>query len=120
MVKETPETYRIMDLPATDRPRERLAELGPESLSDAELLAILLRVGVRGQNAVQLGQALLKKFKNLIGLYQASFEQICQVHGIGMAKAAQLQAALELGKRYSRSQRGERPPVHSPKDAADL
>ncbi len=120
MVKEAPETYRILDLPATDRPRERLAELGPESLSDAELLAILLRVGVRGQNAVQLGQTLLKKFKNLIGLYQASFEQICQVHGIGMAKAAQLQAALELGRRYSRTQRGERPPVHSPKDAADL
>ncbi len=120
MVKEIPETYRILDLPATDRPRERLAELGPESLSDAELLAILLRVGVRGQNAVQLGQTLLKKFKNLIGLYQASFEQICQVHGIGMAKAAQLQAALELGRRYSRTQRGERPPVHSPKDAADL
>ncbi len=120
MVKETPESYRILDLPATDRPRERLAELGPESLSDAELLAILLRVGVRGQNAVQLGQTLLKRFKNLIGLYQASFRQICQVHGIGMAKAAQLQAALELGRRYSRTQRGERPPVHSPKDAADL
>ncbi len=119
MVKGTPETYRIMDLPATDRPRERLAELGAESLSDAELLAILLRIGIRGQNAVQLGQAVLHEFKDLLGLYQASFEQICHVKGVGKAKAAQLQAALELGKRYSRTQRGNKPAIHSPKDAAD-
>lgn len=119
MVKETPATYRILDLPTTDRPRERLAELGPEVLSDPELLAILLRVGIQGQNAVQLGQHLLQVFGGLLGLYQASFDQICQVKGIGPAKAAQLQAALELGKRYSRTQRGERPAIHSPKDAAD-
>ncbi len=108
-----------MDLPATDRPRERLAELGAGSLSDAELLAILLRVGVQGQNAVQLGQTLLHEFGGLMGLYQASIEQICNVRGIGVAKAAQLQAALELGKRYSRTQGGDRPGIHSPKDAAD-
>src|SRR5512146_1115254 len=98
MVKESPASYRIMDLPATDRPRERLAELGPESLSDAELLAILLRVGVQGKNAVQLGQQLMLEFKGLIGLYQATFNQICEIKGIGLAKAAQLQAALELGR----------------------
>jgi DNA repair protein RadC len=119
MVKETPASYRMTDLPATDRPRERLAELGAESLSDAELLAILLRVGIQGQNAVQMGQHLLHKFNGLIGLYQASFEQVCQVKGVGMAKAAQLQAALELGRRYLKAQRGERPVIHSPKDAAD-
>ena len=119
MVKETPATYRILDLPATDRPRERLAELGADVLSDSELLAILLRVGIQGQNAVQLGQHLLQKFGGLLGLYQASFDQICQVKGVGVAKAAQLQAALELGKRYSKTQRGERPAIHSPKDAAD-
>lgn len=119
MVKETPASYRMTDLPATDRPRERLAELGAESLSDAELLAILLRVGIQGQNAVQMGQHLLHLFNGLIGLYQASFEQVCQVKGVGMAKAAQLQAALELGRRYLKAQRGERPVIHSPKDAAD-
>ena len=119
MVKETPASYRMTDLPATDRPRERLAELGAESLSDAELLAILLRVGIQGQNAVQMGQHLLHKFNGLIGLYQASLEQVCQVKGVGMAKAAQLQAALELGRRYLKAQRGERPVIHSPKDAAD-
>ncbi len=119
MVKEIPASYRMTDLPATDRPRERLAELGAESLSDAELLAILLRVGIQGQNAVQMGQHLLHKFNGLIGLYQASLEQVCQVKGVGMAKAAQLQAALELGRRYLKAQRGERPVIHSPKDAAD-
>ncbi len=119
MVKEMPGSYRIADLPATDRPRERLAELGAGSLSDAELLAILLRVGMRGVNAVQLGQQLVQEFKGLSGLYRASFEEICQVKGIGKAKAAQLQAALELGRRYLKEQRGERPAIHSPKDAAD-
>jgi DNA repair protein RadC len=119
MVKETPASYRITDLAATDRPRERLAELGAESLNDAELLAILLRVGIQGQNAVQMGQHLLQQFNGLIGLYQATFEQVCQVKGVGMAKAAQIQAALELGRRYYKAQRGERPAIHSPKDAAD-
>jgi len=119
MVKETPASYRITDLVATDRPRERLAELGAESLNDAELLAILLRVGIQGQNAVQMGQHLLQQFNGLIGLYQATFEQVCQVKGVGMAKAAQIQAALELGRRYYKAQRGERPAIHSPKDAAD-
>jgi len=119
MVKETPASYRITDLAATDRPRERLAELGAESLNDAELLAILLRVGIQGQNAVKMGQHLLQQFNGLIGLYQATFEQVCQVKGVGMAKAAQIQAALELGRRYFKAQRGERPAIHSPKDAAD-
>jgi DNA repair protein RadC len=114
-----PANYRIADLPATERPRERLADLGAEALSDAELLAIMLRVGIRGMNAVQLGQHLLQTFNGLAGLYRASFEQICQVKGIGKAKAAQLQAALELGRRYLKEQRGERPAIHSPKDAAD-
>jgi DNA repair protein RadC len=119
MVKEMPASYRIADLPMTDRPRERLAELGPEALKEAELLAILLRVGMRGVNAVQLGEHLLHEFKGLSGLYRASFEQICQVKGMGKAKAAQLQAALELGRRYLKEERGERPAIHSPKDAAD-
>jgi DNA repair protein RadC len=120
MVKEMPSTYRIADLPATDRPRERLAELGPGSLSDAELLAILLRTGIQGQNAVQMGQHLINKANGLTGLYRMSFEEICQVKGVGAAKAAQLMAALELGRRYSVAQKGERPAIHSPKDAADL
>ena len=120
MVKESPATYRIADLPVTDRPRERLAELGADKLSDAELLAIMLRVGMQGVNAVQLGQRLLVEFKGLSGLYRAPFEEICKVKGVGKAKAAQVMPALELGRRYLIAERGDRPAVHSPKDAADL
>jgi DNA repair protein RadC len=120
MEKVTAASYRIADLPATDRPRERLAEMGPGVLSDPELLAILLRTGMKGVNAVQLGNRLLNEFKDLVGLYKASFEEICGVKGVGPAKAAQLMAALELGRRYSIAQKGLQPAIHGPKDAADL
>ena len=65
--------YRITDLHVSDRPRERLAALGPQALSSAELLAILLRVGVRGENAVQVGQRLLSKFKGFLAVLTRSF-----------------------------------------------
>jgi DNA repair protein RadC len=66
--------YRIADLPADERPRERLAHLDPQALSIPELLAILLRVGVSGESAVQVGQRLLNQYKNLVGLHRAPFE----------------------------------------------
>lgn len=119
MVKERPATYRITDLPSTDRPRERLAELGPEALSKAELLAILLRVGVPGENAVQLGQRLLTTFGDLYGLHRAPFSEVCKQHGIGEAKAAQIKAAIELGRRMAAEVPEEQPTINSPKDAAD-
>ena len=97
MVKETQSSYRITDLEETDRPRERLAELGAHALSNAELLAILLRVGVQGENAVQVGQRLLKDLGGLHGLHRASFAEVCAQHGMGAAKAAQIKAAIELG-----------------------
>ncbi|MBE3118103.1 MAG: DNA repair protein RadC [Candidatus Atribacteria bacterium] len=112
--------YRITDLPADERPRERLARLGPQALSTAELLAILLRVGVPGENAVQVGQRLLSKFKNLAGLHRAPFEELCDQHGIGEAKAAQIKAAIELGRRLMVESPDERPTVNSPADAAAL
>ncbi|MFA5873420.1 MAG: DNA repair protein RadC [Anaerolineales bacterium] len=112
--------YRITDLPADERPRERLARLGPQALSTAELLAILLRVGVHGENAVQVGQRLLGEFKGLAGLHRAPFEELCNQHGIGEAKAAQIKAAIELGRRMSRESPDERPTVNSPADAAAL
>ncbi|HEX7541694.1 MAG TPA: DNA repair protein RadC [Anaerolineales bacterium] len=112
--------YRITDLPAEERPRERLARLGPQALSTAELLAILLRVGVTGENAVQVGQRLLSKFKNLAGLHRAPFEELCDQHGIGEAKASQIKAAIELGRRMSQESPDERPAINSPADAAAL
>jgi DNA repair protein RadC len=113
-------TYRITDLAESERPRERLARLGPQSLSNAELIAILLRVGVRGENAVQVGQRLLQTFNGLGGLHRAAFEEVCAQHGIGEAKAAQIKAAIELGRRLTLESPEEQPVITSPADAARL
>lgn len=113
-------TYRITDMAESDRPRERLARLGPQYLNREELLAILLRVGVSGENAVQVGHRLLEKFGGLSGLHRASFAEVCQQHGVGPAKAAQIKAALEIGQRLKLEEWKERPIINSPQDAADL
>jgi DNA repair protein RadC len=113
-------TFRITDLAEAERPRERLANLGPQALSNAELLAILLRVGVTGENSVQVGQRLLQRFGGLAGLHRAAFEEVCGQRGIGPAKAAQIKAAIELGRRLSLESPEERPAIHSPEDAAAL
>jgi DNA repair protein RadC len=112
--------YRITDLAADERPRERLARLGPQSLSNAELIAILLRVGVTGENAIQVGQRLLGTFGGLSGLHRAPFEELCNQHGIGGAKAAQIKAAIELGRRLALESPEERSVINSPADAAAL
>lgn len=112
--------YRITDLHETERPRERLGSLGPQALSSAELLAILLRVGVRGENAVQVGQRLLQTFGGLGGLHRAPFEELVRQHGLGEAKAAQIKAAIELGRRLTLEAPEERATVNSPADAAAL
>lgn len=119
-MKEKKGTYRITDLELSERPRERLARLGPQVLSNAELLAILLRVGVAGENAVQLGGRLLHDLGDLPGLHRASFDEVCAQYGIGPAKAAQIKAAIELGNRLSVLAPEERPEIHSPSDAAAL
>jgi DNA repair protein RadC len=112
--------YRITDLNVNERPRERLEQSGAQALSSAELLAILLRVGVRGENAVQVGQRLLTEFKGLTGLQRAPFAELCNQHGIGEAKAAQIKAAIELGRRMAQETPEERPMINSPADAAAL
>ena len=113
-------TYRITDLAISERPRERLAKLGPGALSNAELIAILLRVGIPGENAVQVGQRLLQTFEGISGLHAASFEEVCAQHGIGEAKACQIKAAIELGNRLRLEKPQERPAINSPADAAAL
>jgi DNA repair protein RadC len=119
-MRETNATYRITDLDEAERPRERLAHLGPQALSHAELIAILLRVGVPGENAVQVGHRLLMELGGLPGLHRASFEELCGQHGVGLAKASQLKAAIELGNRLSVLAPEEKPAIHSPADAAAL
>jgi DNA repair protein RadC len=108
--------YRITDLHESDRPRERLAALGPQALSNAELLAILLRVGVQGENAVQVGQRLLNKFCGLSGIHRAPFDELLHEHGLGEAKASQIKAAIELGRRLTLESPEARPTINSPAD----
>ena len=112
--------YRIMDLHESERPRERLATLGPQALTNAELIGILLRVGVKGENAVMVGQRLLKKFGGLTGLHRAPFSDLKKQHGLGVAKAAHIKAAIELGRRLTIESPEERPTINSPADAAVL
>jgi DNA repair protein RadC len=120
MPEDRPPVYRISDLAETDRPRERLEILGAQALSDPELLAILLRVGIPGENAVQVGQRLLGEFHGLQGIHRASFEELCNQPGIGPAKASQLKAAIELGRRLKETTPEDRTAIHSPNDAGAM
>lgn len=120
MVRESPAAYRITDLSADERPRERLEKSGPGALSKAELLAILLRVGVTGLNSVQLAQKILDDLGGLAGIQKASFAQVCNIHGVGPAKAAQIKAAIELGIRLKKENPDLSAAVNSPEDAAEL
>jgi DNA repair protein RadC len=110
----------IHDLPVNERPRERLEHYGAKALSNAELLAIMLRVGSRGQSAVSLGQQLLARYGGLRGLAKASIPELCTLNGVGPAKAVQIKAALELGRRLTIAAPEERPQITSPADAANL
>jgi DNA repair protein RadC len=110
----------IKELPENERPRERLALYGESALSNAELIAIALRVGSRQENAVALAQRLLAAFDGLGGLARANISELCQVPGIKEAKAAQVKAALELGRRLILSSEDGRPQIRRPDDAANL
>ncbi len=110
----------MKDLPVSERPRERLKEQGAQALSTQELIAILLRVGVKGQSAVRLAERLLVQCGGLGGLSRASVAELSAVKGIGSAKAVQVKAALELGRRLTIAVPDERPIVKSPADAANL
>ncbi len=89
----------ITDWPANERPRERLLAQGPGALSDAELLAIFLRVGVAGKSAVDLARELLARFGSLNALFNATEAAFCAVPGLGSAKYAQLMAVMEMARR---------------------
>jgi len=112
--------YRISDMPRDDKPRERLAKQGSEALTNGELIAILLRTGVKGKNAIQIANNLLFKYKGLRGIYRAPFSELCGEFGLGLAKAATIKAAIELGHRLSLESPDEKHSISSPKDAADL
>lgn len=110
----------IKDLPASDRPRERLCASGPGALSTAELIAILIRVGNRQRSAVSLGEHLLAHFGSIKGIACATIEELAKVHGIGIAKAAEIKAAIEFGNRLLLFTDDLRPAIGSPRDIANL
>jgi len=108
------EGLRLKDQPASERPRERLVARGPGALNHAELIAILLRTGLKGVNVVQVGQSLLQKYGSLNALALATVDELKQVPGIGRDKAATLVAAFALAKRMEEERREESPPLDNP------
>lgn len=110
----------MRDLPPEDRPRERLAILGTGSLSNTELLAILLRVGVRGESALNQAERILARFGGLRGLVSAGFDEIAALPGVGRAKACTIEAAMEIGRRLSGTEIAESRPIKTPRDVAEL
>jgi DNA repair protein RadC len=110
----------VRDLPAAERPRERLIRLGPEALSEQELLACILGRGVRQESVLISAQRLLARFGSLRGLAEASVEQMNALHGIGPAKAVQLKAAVELARRVALGAEGRPRVVDTPEAAGAL
>lgn len=95
-------THSVKHWPEDERPRERLMAHGPTALSEAQLLAIIIRNGRSGRTAVDLGRELLETFGSLAGIEQAAIKEICKIKGIGPAKAVEIKAAIELGRRYQK------------------
>ncbi len=110
----------ISDWPEQERPREKLIARGAAALSDAELLAIFLRTGLRGKTAIDLSRDLLTTFDGLRGLIEADVKIFCQNKGLGIAKYTQIQAAIELGKRYLQANLGDRDVLSSPADTKNF
>ncbi|NIR51942.1 JAB domain-containing protein [candidate division KSB1 bacterium] len=109
-------TPKIPEWPEDDRPRERLIKFGADKLSDAEILAILLRVGNQETTAIDLARHLIKEFGGFRGMDGKSVSELCEVNGIGMAKAAQIKAAMELGKRLFLEEAGSKVRVECSED----
>lgn len=111
---DSPRFRSIREWPADERPRERLLKRGAAALTDAELLAIFLRTGVTGKSAVDLARDLLTEFHGLHGLMGASQQRFCTSKGLGEAKYTQLQAVLEMSRRYLREVLRRGDPLTSP------
>jgi DNA repair protein RadC len=110
----------IRDLPQGERPRERLKSLGPGALSNTELVAILLRTGVKGESVLDLSTHLLARLGGLPGMGRVTYGELSAVHGISEAKACQLLAAFELGRRLVSLSPEDRAVIRSPQDVSNL
>lgn len=114
------QTLKIMDLPKNERPRERLKKYGVQLLSNAELLAIILRSGSRKENIVTLSNRIIKETGGLNGLIKSSMEDFIKLNGIGETKAAQIVALIEISKRFKSYRDGDEYKISKPEDAAEL
>jgi len=110
----------IKDLPNAARPREKLLSLGPGALADAELLALLLRTGVRGQGVLQMAQSVLDRFGGFAGLLNASDVELRRIKGLGPAKRAELAAVVEMSRRALAQQLEQAPVFDSPSRVKDF
>jgi len=117
----TKKTYdrAIVNWPEEDRPREKLLKYGAHTLSNAELLAILIRTGTKGSSAVDLGRELLRKFKTLRAISACDPAELHEIKGLSTAKIAQIKAAVELGRRMMSEERALEGPIRSSSDVAD-
>jgi len=114
-------SFTIHDLPIFERPRERLQKFGVEALSAQEILALILGRGIAGESVTVTVQRLLSKFGSLKGIASASIEELSQVRGIGLAKAAQIKAAFELSNRLEGSpEAGKKLPIKTPEEVMSL
>jgi DNA repair protein RadC len=112
-------TLMIRDFPQDERPRERFIQNGPESLSNHELIAILLRTGTKDESVLQLSNRLLTNFEGLRLLKAATLEEMTKIKGIGQAKAIQVLAAVEIGRRIANLNYNDRYVIRSPEDGAN-
>src|SRR5947208_14433537 len=111
---------KLKDQPVSERPRERLVAYGPDALSNAELIAILLRTGLKGVNVVEIGKQLVHKHGSLQALARASLEDLREVKGIGRDKAVTLVAAFALARKMAEELRNEAPLLETPEAVAAL
>ncbi|MDO8569141.1 MAG: DNA repair protein RadC [Dehalococcoidales bacterium] len=117
--EQGPASMTIHDLPVSERPRERLQQLGADALSAQEILAVILGRGIAGESVMITAQRLLSQFGNLNGISNASLEQLAEVRGIGQAKSCQIKAAFELGNRLS-THPADKPVVKTPEDVSHV
>jgi len=107
--------FTVQDLPKSERPRERLIKLGPEALSAQELLALIIARGVAGKSVMEIAQDLLSKFGSVKGVREATIGQLCKIEGINQAKAAQIRACFEIGKRGELELEQKRYDINNPR-----
>lgn len=115
-----PHRYRLRDVPSEDRPRERMMTVGAEALSNAELIAIIIRTGTRTESVLNLANRIVQHCGELRGLLDVSLGQLQQIRGVGPAKAIELKAAIELGRRIVRSDSPHYITIRKPQDVAAM